>query len=472
MMTVLPTPAPPKMPILPPFLNGQIRSMTLRPVSKTSISVDCWSKAGGSRWIGRWTSAVDRALAVDRLAEDVEDATEGRLADRHRDRRAGVAHVDAAGEPVGRGHRDRADPVVAEVLLDLADERLQPLALDLDGVVDARQPAGRELDVHDGAGDLDDSADRGRCGSRHVGWCLLRPVRRVSGVRAGRDLDHLAGDVGLADLVVREGQVLDEFLGVLGRVLHRDHPARFLARLRLEDGLEEARRDVARKELLEHGRGADGSKMNWLPGMPSVSVGRPDRQDRQRASGAGRGSRPSGCRRCPPGRRSPARKSSVTRRASGRTSAKVGRSPNVAKCASSGTPVRRIASRPLRPTVMTASVARVVDDVAGDEPDDVRVERAGQRPVRRDQDDEPLAARSARPAAGGPRRSSTAARSARTSSSFSLYGPGGQRRVLGSLSFDAATNCIARVICLMFLTEPMRRRMSRWLATSSATPRT
>jgi hypothetical protein len=58
MMTVLPTPAPPKMPILPPFLNGQIRSITFRPVSKTSISVDCWSNAGGSRWIGSETSAL------------------------------------------------------------------------------------------------------------------------------------------------------------------------------------------------------------------------------------------------------------------------------------------------------------------------------------------------------------------------------------------------------------------------------
>ena len=28
-------------------------------------------------------------------------------------------------------------------------------------------------------------------------------------------------------------------------------------------------------------------------------------------------------------------------------------------------------------------------------------------------------------------------------------------------SFDAATNCIARVICLMFLTDPIRLRMSR-----------
>ena len=142
MMTVLPTPAPPKMPILPPFLNGQMRSMTLRPVSKTSTSVVCWSNAGGSRWIGRQTSALTGPLLVDRLAEHVEDAAERRLADRHRDRPAGVDDLDAAGQAVGRGHGDGADPVVAEVLLDLADERLLALALDLDGVVD-RRAAGR-----------------------------------------------------------------------------------------------------------------------------------------------------------------------------------------------------------------------------------------------------------------------------------------------------------------------------------------
>jgi hypothetical protein len=32
-------------------------------------------------------------------------------------------------------------------------------------------------------------------------------------------------------------------------------------------------------------------------------------------------------------------------------------------------------------------------------------------------------------------------------------------------SLDAATNCIARVICLMFFDAPMRLRMSRWLGT-------
>ena len=33
------------------------------------------------------------------------------------------------------------------------------------------------------------------------------------------------------------------------------------------------------------------------------------------------------------------------------------------------------------------------------------------------------------------------------------------------LSFEAATNCIARVICLMLRTDAMRRRISRWLGT-------
>ena len=65
MMTVLPTPAPPKIPILPPFLNGQIRSMTLRPVSKISISVVWSSKDGGSRWIGRvWVALTGPLLSI------------------------------------------------------------------------------------------------------------------------------------------------------------------------------------------------------------------------------------------------------------------------------------------------------------------------------------------------------------------------------------------------------------------------
>ena len=62
-----------------------------------------------------------RAL-VDRLAEQVEDAAEGLLADRDRDRATGVDHLVAAAQSVRCVHGDRADAVVAEVLLHLADQ--------------------------------------------------------------------------------------------------------------------------------------------------------------------------------------------------------------------------------------------------------------------------------------------------------------------------------------------------------------
>ena len=120
MMTVLPTPAPPKTPILPPFAKGQMRSMTLMPVSKTSVAVACSSNAGGVAVDRIAHLRRDRALLVDRLAEHVEDPTERLGPDRHADRAPEVDGLGAAREAVGRAHRDRAHPVVAEVLLDLA----------------------------------------------------------------------------------------------------------------------------------------------------------------------------------------------------------------------------------------------------------------------------------------------------------------------------------------------------------------
>eukprot|EP00965_Chrysotila_dentata_P110089 3637659-Pleurochrysis_carterae.AAC.1 len=52
MTTVLPTPAPPKRPILPPLGYGSIRSITLMPVESTSCSVDWSVKSGASLWMG------------------------------------------------------------------------------------------------------------------------------------------------------------------------------------------------------------------------------------------------------------------------------------------------------------------------------------------------------------------------------------------------------------------------------------
>ena len=102
-----------------------------------------------------------RAL-VDRLAEQVEDAAQGLIADRHRDRPAGVEHLVAALDAVGRVHGDRPDAVVAEVLLHLADQpSLGSPALgrdvDLQRVEDLRDVVGED-DVDDDAGHLLDGA--------------------------------------------------------------------------------------------------------------------------------------------------------------------------------------------------------------------------------------------------------------------------------------------------------------------------
>ena len=52
MLTVLPTPAPPNRPTLPPLANGQIRSITLMPVSSSSCDGESSSYSGALRWIG------------------------------------------------------------------------------------------------------------------------------------------------------------------------------------------------------------------------------------------------------------------------------------------------------------------------------------------------------------------------------------------------------------------------------------
>ena len=103
--------------------------MTLMPVSNSSVLGDSSANGGGSRWIGRVLRGVDRAAAVDRLAEQVEDAAERLLADRHRAPGLPVSiDLHAADQAVGRAQRDAADAVAAEVLLHLA------------GQVDRRRP--------------------------------------------------------------------------------------------------------------------------------------------------------------------------------------------------------------------------------------------------------------------------------------------------------------------------------------------
>jgi hypothetical protein len=143
-------------------MNGAIRSTTFRPVSKTSVVGWRSSNVGGSRWIGHRSPASTGSSESIGSPRTLKIRPERRLAHRHRDRRAGVDHVDPARDPVRRVHRDRTDPVVAQMLLHLGDQHAIRAVVgrhrDLQGRVDFRQVVG-ESGVDDDASDLDHLAD-------------------------------------------------------------------------------------------------------------------------------------------------------------------------------------------------------------------------------------------------------------------------------------------------------------------------
>ena len=142
--------------------------MTLMPVTRMrglGRLVDEQRRLGVDRG---GVGGADRAALVDRLADDVHDPAERLRADGHADLRAGVGDLLAAGEAVGRVHRDRADGALAEMLGDLEDEAVAVI-VGLERREDLRQLAV-EADVDDGADHLADAADD--C------WCV-RGLRRL-----------------------------------------------------------------------------------------------------------------------------------------------------------------------------------------------------------------------------------------------------------------------------------------------------
>ena len=156
--TVLPTPAPPKRPTLPPFTYGASRSTTLIPVSKISVVGLRLSNAGGSRWIGqRSPSSTGSPLSTGspstlKIRPSVRSPT-----------------GTVIGPPVSITSRPRARPSVASMAI--ARTRPSPRCCctsatsrppsgrrDLERVVDRGQ-AAREDGVDDDTLDLDDLAD-------------------------------------------------------------------------------------------------------------------------------------------------------------------------------------------------------------------------------------------------------------------------------------------------------------------------
>ena len=96
--TVLPTPAPPKRPALPPRSSGTSTSMTLMPVSKTSDLVERRASGGGARCTERHSTSDNGAPRSMTLPKTSNMRERIAFADRRLQRPARVLHGHAARE--------------------------------------------------------------------------------------------------------------------------------------------------------------------------------------------------------------------------------------------------------------------------------------------------------------------------------------------------------------------------------------
>ena len=99
-----------------------------------------------------------RAL-VQGLPQDVEKASQRRLAHRDRDGGAGGDNIHAAPQAIGRGHGNGTHAATAHLLLHFADQHTTLFGSDLYRVIDLGQLTFLELSIHDRAKDGDDFAN-------------------------------------------------------------------------------------------------------------------------------------------------------------------------------------------------------------------------------------------------------------------------------------------------------------------------
>ena len=205
---------------------------------------------------------LDRASLVHRLADHVHDAAQGLVADGNRDRLAGIDHLLAAHQALGRIHGDGAHRALAEMLGDFEHEPVA-LIVGLERVQDLRQVLG-ELHVDHGAHHLAYMA----LGALAFGDALLLCfglgdhggfachivvpyISKLERLGAGNDLDQLLGDHRLARAVISQRQPPDHVAGIAGRIVHGAHAGALLRGRVLEQRAEDLRGDVEGQEVGE-----------------------------------------------------------------------------------------------------------------------------------------------------------------------------------------------------------------------------
>src|SRR6185369_5186615 len=98
------------------------------------------------------------------FADNIKDAAERSLANRHRDRTASVAGFHAAHHPVGRLHRKSAHAAFTEMLLHFGNyidrnRHIESVREDSQRLVNRRQVVSLKLDVENGPDNLHNFAD-------------------------------------------------------------------------------------------------------------------------------------------------------------------------------------------------------------------------------------------------------------------------------------------------------------------------
>src|SRR6266851_94105 len=260
-ITVLPVPAPPNNPIFDPFAKVQMRSMTLIPVSRISTLACCSDTGGAARWIGQrvtpsgaGSSSIGAPITLN-IRPSVSTPTGTEI-----------------GLPVACTGSPRRKPSVASIAI--VRTVLSPMAPSTSSTTTRpscvlTSSASKSSGCSPAGNSTSTTAPMtwltwpsllffvSAFGARFVfAICLisflLPSARSPHRFGAANDLHQLCRDAGLAHLVRVERQRVDQVAGGVGRVLHRDHLGRVLARLVLQHGLEDLRLNVARKQAVEH----------------------------------------------------------------------------------------------------------------------------------------------------------------------------------------------------------------------------
>src|SRR5690625_122327 len=299
--TVLPTPAPPNRPSLPPCPEGVSRSMDLMPVSNIEVFDSSWSKFGAWRWIGHRSVTSSCSSGLFRGDPTTSNTVPRVASPTGTEMAAPVSWTACPRTTPSVGFRaiprtmpsprccavsrvrveaSRPDPVSEiSMVRALYSSGMAPGGNSMSitaPVTRATRPVARwagasEAWVWAGVVMCPYSPWVGPRG-RAAKFSAFGAAGSGKGVGAAHDLGDLLGDLRLTCGVRQPGELVDLGLRVVGGGLHRPLAGGMLGGHRLQQDVDDPCLYVARDQLLEHrvgirGEGIQGECRSGLGGL-------------------------------------------------------------------------------------------------------------------------------------------------------------------------------------------------------------